>query len=86
LTVALFLALVEGSSRVIWWTLERRVFAAQEAAGHRVLRNDAANFMKVADGRYGYTVRPNFRIGGVSINSDGFHQAIPFQSAGSLVA
>ncbi len=74
LTVALVFGLLEGAARVVWWSLEQRSFQQQESAGYEILRNDATNFMKVADGMYGYTMKPNFEKGLVSINEAGFHQ------------
>lgn len=74
LTVALVFIVIEGISRVIWWRLERRAFQAQESAGREILRNDAVAFMKVADGRYGYIVKPSFKSGSIWVNDAGFHQ------------
>ena len=74
LTVALVFVLIEGVARLMWSGLERRAFAARESAGREILRNDAIAFMKVADGRYGYLLKPDFRSEQVTINGDGFAQ------------
>jgi hypothetical protein len=74
LTVALVFGLIEGTARLAWWWLEQRSFQRQESAGQEILRNDSTNFMKVADGVYGYTMKPNLENHAVSINAAGFHQ------------
>lgn len=74
LTAVLVFAMIEGTARLIWGILERRAFARQEAAGQEILRNDALNFMKVADGLYGYALKPDHQSGSIWINEAGFHQ------------
>jgi lysophospholipase L1-like esterase len=72
LTAAFVFGLIEGAARLVWWRLEARAFEQQLAAGERILRNDAINFMKVPDGRYGFAMKANFQQGQVAINSAGF--------------
>jgi lysophospholipase L1-like esterase len=73
-TVVIVLSAVEGVARVVWWLLESRALARTVRRGEAVLRNDAINFMKVADGRYGYMLRPGFFRGGAVVNDQGFAQ------------
>jgi lysophospholipase L1-like esterase len=65
--------LIEGSARLVWFLLERRALD-HSRAGRKVLKNDAVNFMKIADATYGYRLKPNFKMPGLTINSQGFHQ------------
>jgi len=74
LTFALGFVLIEGAARLVWWWLEQRAFQRQADATAAILRNDSLNFMKVADGITGYSMKPNFQHGGVWINDAGFHQ------------
>lgn len=39
-----------------------------------MLRHDAVNYLRVADGLYGYALKPGSQAGPVSINEQGFHQ------------
>jgi lysophospholipase L1-like esterase len=71
LTVAAIALAIEGVSRLVWWRLESR---SLKVIGEYMLRNDAINFMKVADDTYGYRLRSNFAAPGIHINSEGFHQ------------
>ncbi|HEU5305514.1 MAG TPA: GDSL-type esterase/lipase family protein, partial [Gemmatimonadales bacterium] len=73
-TVVIVLGAVEGGARLIWMWLESRALARTVKRGEAVLRNDAINFVKVADGRYGYTLRPGFSRGGLVVNDQGFAQ------------
>ena len=80
-------AAVEGTSRLVWWRLERSALQAHYQRGEKILRNDAINFMKVADAVYGYKIRPGFRNESNTFNSQGFRQAddVPLErSPGSL--
>jgi lysophospholipase L1-like esterase len=71
LTVAAVALAIEGVSQLVWWRLESRTIRAM---GEHILKNDAINFMKVADDTYGYRLRSNFDAPGIHINSEGFHQ------------
>jgi lysophospholipase L1-like esterase len=70
----LLLVAVEGVARVAWWVLERDAFETRRLSGEAMLRNDRINFMKQADGIYGYALKPGFSRGGVLVNEDGFAQ------------
>jgi lysophospholipase L1-like esterase len=74
LTVLLLLVAAEGLARLIWWRLEARAFSGRAERGEARLSNDAMNFMKQADGHYGYVLRPGFDRGGQAINAEGFAQ------------
>jgi len=65
---------IEGVARIAWWRLERQSLKTHYMRGEAVLNNDAINYMKVADGLYGYQMKPGFRNEHNSINSQGFHQ------------
>src|SRR5579864_7158597 len=71
LTVAAIALAIEGFSQMVWRRLESR---SLKVMGEYMLRNDAINFMKVADDTYGYRLRSNFAAPGIHINSEGFHQ------------
>src|SRR5581483_9589065 len=73
-TVAAVGVMIEGASRLVWWRLERRSLD-RSIPGRQILKNDAINFMKIADSTYGYRLRNNFKMPGLTINSEGFHQA-----------
>lgn len=73
-TLFLLIAIAEGTAQLIWWQLQERAFAVTKAAGEKALRNDAINFMKQADGTFGYVLKPGFDRGGTYINADGFAQ------------
>ncbi|HYM11838.1 MAG TPA: SGNH/GDSL hydrolase family protein [Bryobacterales bacterium] len=68
-----FLA-IEGAARVVWKRLESRAFTERRSRGEALLRNDAVNYLRVADGIYGYALRPGAKVGAVSINGEGFAQ------------
>ncbi|HZS49566.1 MAG TPA: SGNH/GDSL hydrolase family protein [Bryobacterales bacterium] len=72
--VAIVSLSVEGAARLIWRRLETRALQERHERGEATLRNDAVNYLRVADGIYGYTLRPNTRAGAVYINGQGFHQ------------
>ncbi len=74
LTTAVFALALEGAARLVWSRLEARAFRERQARGEEILRHDAVNFLRVAHGVYGYTLRPNSQQGGVFINGQGFHQ------------
>jgi lysophospholipase L1-like esterase len=74
LTVAAVALVIEGLAQVVWWRLERSALELHAGMGQQLLKNDAINFMKVADGNYGYRLKPNFHTAGLHINSEGFHQ------------
>lgn len=74
ITVMALLVVVEGVGWIVWRVFEARAFAARGKLGEEALRNDSINFMKVADGRYGYTLKPGFASGGTVINPQGFAQ------------
>lgn len=74
LTTAVFALALEGAARLIWMRLEARAFRRRQARGEEILRHDAVNFLRVAHGVYGYTLRPNSQQGDVFINGQGFHQ------------
>jgi len=65
---------IEGVARIAWWQLERQSLKTHYLRGEAVLNNDAINYMRVADGLYGYQMKPGFRNEHNSINSQGFHQ------------
>ena len=73
-TLLLLLALVEGTAQLVWWRLEARAFDVRKSRGEAALRNDGINFMKQADGIYGYVLKPGFERGTMYINADGFPQ------------
>jgi lysophospholipase L1-like esterase len=73
-TVVIVLSVVEGGARIVWWWLESRALARTVERGEAVLRNDAINFMKIPDGRYGYMLRPGFSRGGAVVSDQGFAQ------------
>jgi len=73
-TLLVVLVVTEGAARVLWWALEQRAFETRKASGEAVLRNDGINFIKQADGTFGYVLIPGFSRGGVVINADGFAQ------------
>jgi lysophospholipase L1-like esterase len=79
LTVVLALGLLEGLAQLVWRGLEWRAFARTTKKGEAILRNDTINFMKIADGRYGYVLRPGFSRGGVVVNDQGFAQREPVE-------
>jgi lysophospholipase L1-like esterase len=74
LTVALFLGLVEGTARLIWWRLESAALATRKTAAEEMLRNDAIAFLKEPDGLYGYVLKANFKNDNLFINDARFHQ------------
>jgi hypothetical protein len=74
ITLLVVLSVMEGAARVLWWSMEQRAFHNRKASGEVLLRNDAINFMKQADGTFGYVLIPGFSRGGVVINADGFAQ------------
>ena len=76
-TFVVVLVAVEAVAQVVWWWLESRAFARTTKRGEAILRNDAINFAKVADGHYGYVLRPGFARGGLVVNSQGFAQREP---------
>ena len=87
LVVVSICATIEGIARLVWAQLERNSLRAHYQRGEKVLSNDAVNYMKVPDGVYGYMMKPGFRNGNDTINSQGFRQAddVPLQrSNGSL--
>lgn len=73
-TVLLLLAGVEGLGRLIWWRLEARALDQRAERGEAKLRNDAINFIKQADGIYGFVLRPGFQRGDYAITAEGFAQ------------
>jgi lysophospholipase L1-like esterase len=73
-TVGLLLVGLEALGRLVWWRLEARALDRRAERGEIQLRNDAINFMKQADGLYGYVLRPGFERGGHVINAEGFAQ------------
>lgn len=73
-TVVAVLGTTEVVAQVVWRWLESRAFATTTRRGEAVLRNDAINFIKVADGHYGYTLKPGFTRGGLVVNDHGFAQ------------
>jgi lysophospholipase L1-like esterase len=73
-TVVLVLGAMEGVARLAWMWLESRALARTVKRGEAILRNDAINFLKVADGRYGYMLRPGFSRDGLVVNDQGFAQ------------
>ena len=86
-TLGVFLVLVEGAAQLGWQLLEAYAFADRFEHGEKILRNDAINFMKQADGVYGYVLKPGFERGSVYTNENGFAQRdlIPLERvAGSL--
>jgi lysophospholipase L1-like esterase len=74
LAVGCLCVAIEGFARVVWWRLERESLKTHYQKGEAILNNDAINYMKVADGIYGYQLKPGFRNENNSINSAGFHQ------------
>lgn len=74
ITLAALLLLLEVVARVVWWRLEARAFEVRHARGETALRNDDINFMKLADGTFGYVLKPGFKRGQVEVNADGFAQ------------
>src|SRR5262249_50698006 len=83
LTTAVFLLAIEGAARLIWIRLEVRAFRQRRARGEEILgpQHNAVNFIRMAHGIYGWTLRPNSQEGDVFINAQGFHQrdTIPLQ-------
>ena len=75
LTIAILALVVEGLAQLVWWRLGRSTLQIHAVMGRQLLKNDAINFMKVADAVYGYRLKTNFEAPGVHINSAGFHQA-----------
>jgi lysophospholipase L1-like esterase len=73
-TLVALVGLLEGITTLVWWRLEEQAFVIRKAAGEQALRNDAVNFMKQADGTFGYVLKPLFSRGGHYINADGFPQ------------
>lgn len=73
-TVLLLVGAAEGVGRLVWWRLEARALDRRAERGEAQLRNDAINFMKQADGIYGYVLRPGFARGGHATNAEGFAQ------------
>lgn len=73
-TLVVLLGVLEAAARLVFWRLGERAFIVRKASGEKVLRNDAINFMKQADGTFGYTLKPGFDRGGTYINADGFPQ------------
>ena len=71
--VAVFV-LMEGAARLVWRRLEARAFQQRQERGENILRNDAVNYLRVADGTYVYVLRPNTQAGAVYINGQGFLQ------------
>ncbi len=76
LTTAVFLLVIEGAARLAWRRLEARAFRQRQARGEAMLgpQHNAVNFMRMAHGIYGWTLRPNSQEGDVFINAQGFHQ------------
>ena len=74
ITLFICLVIIEGSAQIVWQILEYKVFLFTKKRGEEVLRNDKINFIKQADGVFGFVLRPNFNKPGVSINQDGFSQ------------
>src|SRR5713226_8812972 len=58
----LMCCVVEAAAQVYWYRLKRQAFQAVERQGQLVLRNDAINFLKVADPVLGYRLAPNLDI------------------------
>lgn len=73
-TILVLFGIFEGAAQLIWWRLQERAFAVTKASGENALRNDGINFMKQADGTFGYVLKPGFNRGGAYINADGFAQ------------
>lgn len=73
-TLLVLLGVLEGAARLVWWRLEEQAFVIRRASGEKALRNDAINFMKQADGTFGYVLKPGFVRGGTYINAEGFPQ------------
>jgi lysophospholipase L1-like esterase len=74
LTLGAILLLLEVAARVVWGRLENRALEVRHARGETALRNDNINFMKQADGTFGYVLLPGFKREGHEINADGFAQ------------
>jgi len=71
--LAVFLV-IEGAARMVWGRLEARAFEQRRDRGENILHNDAVNYLRIADGVYGYKLRPNTHAGAVFLNSEGFLQ------------
>jgi len=65
---------IEVVAQMIWFGLESRAFSRTRRQGEEVLRNDLIHFMKVADGHYGFVLKPGFSRGGSVVNEQGFGQ------------
>lgn len=76
-TLIVVLGAVEAVAQAVWLWLESRALAQTTKDGEAILRNDAINFLKVADGHYGYVLKPGFSRGGLVVNAQGFAQREP---------
>jgi hypothetical protein len=73
-TLLVFLGVLEGAAKLLWWRLEEQAFTVRKSTGEKELGNDAINFMKQADGTFGYVLKPGFDRAGHYVNADGFAQ------------
>ncbi len=74
-TLMIFLVVVEGLARLVWWRLEERSLRNTMQGAERVLQNDAINFVKQPDPVLGYVLKPGFDDGqGWLVNQQGFAQ------------
>jgi lysophospholipase L1-like esterase len=86
-TVLVLFGLLEGVAQLAWWRLKERAFEQTKASGEKTLRNDMINFMKQADGTFGYVLKAGVDFAGNYINGDGFAQrdTVPLKKpAGAL--
>jgi lysophospholipase L1-like esterase len=89
LTLALLIAAIEGSARIVWWQLARKAFAAAENRGKEMLAADTStiHFMEVPHPLYTYTLKPGFETDHLVVNMQGFAQreTVPLaRSSGTL--